>query len=71
MLGLFGKEERVRINHLPKKRTLADANKGRKVEFFEEVYNSLLINPDYALEIYYKLRLLQNLPLTPFSDIEI
>jgi hypothetical protein len=43
MLGLSGKEETLRINHLPKKSTLADANKGRKVEFFEEVYNSLLI----------------------------
>jgi hypothetical protein len=27
MLGLSGKEETVRINHLPKKSTLADANK--------------------------------------------
>jgi hypothetical protein len=42
MLGLSGKEETVRINHLPKKSTLADANKGRKVEFFEEIYNNLL-----------------------------
>lgn len=42
MLGLSGKEESVRINHLPKKSTLADANKGRKIEFFEEIYNNLL-----------------------------
>lgn len=42
MVGLSGKEEIVRINHLPKKSTLADANKGRKVEFFEEIYNNLL-----------------------------
>mgnify|MGYP003557754902 CR=1 FL=1 len=34
MLGLSGKEETVRINHLPKKSTLSDANKSRKVEFF-------------------------------------
>jgi hypothetical protein len=33
MLGLSGKEETVRINHLPKKSTLSDANKCRKVEF--------------------------------------
>ena len=31
ILGLSGKEETVRINHLPRKSTLADANKGRKV----------------------------------------
>jgi hypothetical protein len=32
MLGLSGKEETVRINHLQKS-TLSDANKCRKVEF--------------------------------------
>ena len=49
MLGLSGKEETVRINHLPKKSTLADANKSRKVEFFEEVYNSLLKKYSFVL----------------------
>jgi hypothetical protein len=39
MLGLSGKEETVRINHLPKKSTLSDANKCRKVSF-EEIYNN-------------------------------
>jgi hypothetical protein len=33
MLGLSGKEETVRINHLQKKSTLSDANKCRKVSF--------------------------------------
>jgi hypothetical protein len=42
MVGLSGKEETIRINHLPKKSTLADANKNRKVGFFEEIYNNLL-----------------------------
>jgi hypothetical protein len=42
MVGLSGKEETVRINHLPKKSTLADANKNRKEAFFEEIYNNLL-----------------------------
>ena len=42
MLGLSGKEETVRINSLPKKSTLSDANKGRKVDFFEEIYTNLL-----------------------------
>ena len=39
---LSGKEETVRINSLPKKSTLSDANKGRKVDFFEEIYTNLL-----------------------------
>lgn len=42
MLGLSGKEETVRINHLSVKCTMADANKMRKVEFFEKIYNKLL-----------------------------
>ena len=49
MLGLSGKEETVRINHLPKKSTLSDANKGRKVEFFEEIYNNLLKKYSFVL----------------------
>ena len=49
MLGLSGKEETVRINHLPKKSTLADANKCRKVEFFEEIYNNLLKKYSFVL----------------------
>ena len=49
MLGLSGKEETVRINHLPKKSTLSDANKMRKVEFFEEIYNNLLQKYNYVL----------------------
>jgi hypothetical protein len=39
MLGLSGKEETVRINHLPKKSTLSDANKCRK-EFLKKFYNN-------------------------------
>ena len=49
MMGLSGKEESVRINHLPKKSTLADANMGRKVEFFEEIYNNLLKKYSFIL----------------------
>jgi hypothetical protein len=42
MVGLSGKEETMRINHLPKKSTFADANMGSKVVFFEENYNNVL-----------------------------
>ncbi len=51
MIDLSGKEETVRINHLPKKSTLADANKGRKVEFFEELYNNLLKKYSFVLSV--------------------
>lgn len=49
MLGLTGKKETLRLNHIPKKSTLADANKNRKVEFFEEIYNELLKKYSYVL----------------------
>ncbi|MFT5251574.1 MAG: hypothetical protein ACI87N_000558 [Flavobacteriales bacterium] len=49
MLGLLGKEETVRSNHLPKKRTLANANKFRKVEFFGEIHNNLLKKYSFVL----------------------
>ena len=42
MLGLSGKTESFQLSHIPKRSTLSDANKNRKVEFFEDVYNKLL-----------------------------
>ena len=42
MLGLSGKTESFQLSHIPKRSTLSDANKNRKVEFFEEIYNKLL-----------------------------
>ena len=44
MLGLSGKEETVRINHLPKKSTLSDANKCRKEEFLKKFIMSCFRN---------------------------
>jgi hypothetical protein len=41
-LGLSGKTESFQLSHIPKRSTLSDANKTRKVEFFEEVYDKLL-----------------------------
>lgn len=43
MLGLSGKTNAFGLKHIPKRSTLSDANKNRKVEFFEEIYNSILI----------------------------
>ncbi len=43
MLGLSGKTSGFGLNHIPKRSTLSDANKNRKVEFFEEIYNNLLL----------------------------
>jgi Transposase DDE domain/Domain of unknown function (DUF4372) len=42
MLGLSGKTEHFKLKHIPKRSTLSDANKNRKVEFFENLYNRLL-----------------------------
>lgn len=42
MLGLSGKTESFQLSHIPKRSTLSDANKNRKVEFFEDIYNKLL-----------------------------
>jgi hypothetical protein len=42
MLGLSGKTESFQLNHIPKRSTLSDANKNRKVDFFEYIYNKLL-----------------------------
>ena len=42
MLGLSGKTESFQLSHIPKRSTLSDANKNRKVDFFEEI--SLLIS---------------------------
>lgn len=49
MLALEDKKENFRMNHIPKKSTLADANATRKVEFFEEIYNSLLIKYHFVI----------------------
>jgi hypothetical protein len=49
ILGLSGNQETVRINHLPRKSRLSDANKCRKVEFFEEIDNKLPQKYSYVL----------------------
>jgi hypothetical protein len=76
MMGLSGKEETVRINHLPKKSTLADANKGRKVEFFEEIYDNLLnkystVLSDSRIEIALgkKVKIVDSTTISLFKDI--
>jgi len=42
MLGLSGKTRHFQLNHIPKRSTLADANKRRDAEVFGEIYNQLL-----------------------------
>ena len=76
MLGLSGKEETVRINHLPKKITLADANKGSKVVFFEEIYNNLLkkysfLLPDSRVEVALekKVKIVDSTTISLFKDV--
>ena len=43
MLGLSGKTVGFQLSHIPKRSTLSDANKKRKVDFFEDIYNKLLL----------------------------
>jgi hypothetical protein len=76
MVGLSDKKETVRINHLPKKSTLADANKIRKVEFFEEIYNNLLkkysfILSDSRIEVALgkKVKIVDSTTISLFKDI--
>jgi hypothetical protein len=76
MVGLSDKKEMFRINHLPKKSTLADANKGRKVEFFEEIYNNLLkkysfVLSDSRVEIALgkKVKIVDSTTISLFKDI--
>ena len=42
MLGLSDKTESFKLSHIPKHITLSDANKNRKIVFFEDIYNKLL-----------------------------
>jgi hypothetical protein len=76
MVGLSDKKETVRINNLPKKSTLADANKIRKVEFFEEIYNNLLkkysfILSDSRIEVALgkKVKIVDSTTISLFKDI--
>jgi hypothetical protein len=76
MFGLSDKKETVRINHLPKKSTLADANKARKVEFFEEIYNNLLNRYSFVLSdsrietaLGKKIKIVDSTTISLFKDI--
>jgi hypothetical protein len=76
MLGLSGKEEVSRISHLPKKSTLSDANKVRKVEFFEEIYNNLLEKFSFVLSdsrveeaLGKKIKIVDSTTISLFKDI--
>jgi hypothetical protein len=43
MLGLSGKTKHFRLEHLPYRSTLSDANKRRDCSVFEQIYYSLLL----------------------------
>ena len=44
MLGLSGKTEIFQLSLIPKRSALSDANKKRKIEVFEDIYNKLLFH---------------------------
>jgi len=71
-----GKKETLRLSHIPKKSTLADANKNRKVEFFEEIYNGLLKKYGYVLSdsrirdaIGKEVKIVDSTTISLFKDI--
>jgi len=47
MLGLSGKTQHFQLNHIPKKSTLADANKRRDADVFGKIYQKLLVKYSY------------------------
>jgi hypothetical protein len=72
MLGLSGKEETVRINHLP--RALSDANKCRKVEFFEEIlscskYSFILSDSRIQIALGKNIKIVDSTTISLFKDI--
>ena len=76
MLGLSGKTAHFRMNHIPKRSTLSDANKNRKVEFFEEVYHKLLFKYGHLLSdsrikdvIDRQVKIVDSTTISLFKDI--
>jgi len=76
MLGLSGKTEHFQLNHIPKRSTLSDANKNRKVEFFENIYNRLLQKYNSVLSdsrikdvINKQVKLVDSTTISLFKDI--
>lgn len=64
------------MNHFPKKSTLVDANATRKVEFFEEIYNSLLIKYHFVISdsrildvIKKQVKIVDSSTISLFKDI--
>jgi hypothetical protein len=48
MLGLSGKTKHFKLNHIPRKSTLADANKRRNADVFGKIYHKLLKKYSYV-----------------------
>jgi len=76
MLGLSGKTVHFQLNHIPKRSTLSDANKNRKVEFFENIYNRLLQKYNCVLSdsrikevINKQVKLVDSTTISLFKDI--
>ena len=76
MLGLSGKTESFQLNHIPKRSTLSDANKNRKVEVFEDIYNKLLreygsvLSDSRILDVLKKqVKIVDSTTISLFKDI--
>ena len=76
MLGLSGKTESFQLSHIPKRSTLSDANKKRKVEVFEDIYNKLLreygsvLSDSRILDVLKKqVKIVDSTTISLFKDI--
>lgn len=76
MLGLAGKTNAFGLNQIPKRSTLSDANKNRKIKFFEEIYNNLLIQYGWVLSdsrikdvINKQVKIVESSTISLFKDI--
>lgn len=76
MLGLAGKTKHFKLDHIPKRSTLSDANKNRKVEFFENIYHRLLEQYGSVLSdsripnvIGKKVKIVDSTTISLFKDI--
>lgn len=76
MLGLSGKTKHFKLENIPYRSTLSDANKRRHSDVFCSIYNNLLRKYGYLLSdsrikdiIYRQIEILDSTTISLFKDI--
>jgi hypothetical protein len=76
MLGLAGKTKHFKLNHIPYRSTLSDANKRRDADVFSMIYHKLLKKYSYVLsdtrlkeEIKKQIEIFDSTTISLFQDI--